>query len=161
VSSTLLPPNKMHKSFVLLLLPAMVATHSTSHDENTTMMGSTEGTMMMVPYLHFTPGDTILFREWVPKELGPFVGACIGLFLLGILDRWLAAMRGLMETWWKQRWALDLEPRLSWCSNINAELALDFRNGLSSWNSRHRHKRRARQMMASPVEPLVRALIHN
>lgn len=88
--------------------------------------------MMMVPYLHFTPGDAILFREWVPKEPGPFVGACIGLFLLGILDRWLAAMRRLMEAWWKQRCVLVLDPRSNWCSNLNAELTLCFRNVLSS-----------------------------
>ena len=93
----------MHKSFPLLLLAALVAAHSSTshgHDEGTI---STEGTMMMVPYLHFTIGDAILFREWVPKAPGPFVGACIGLFLLGIFDRWFAAMRRLMETWWKQR----------------------------------------------------------
>jgi hypothetical protein len=139
----------------------MVATHSASHDEDTMMMGSTESTMMMVPYLHFTPGDAILFREWVPKEPGPFVGACIGLFLLGIFDRWLAAMRRLMEAWWKQRCALVLDPRSCWCSDLNAELTIYFQNDLPSWITQHRHKLRSQQRMVSPVEPPMRLLHHN
>lgn len=96
------------------------------------MMGSTEGSMMMTPYLHFTPGDAILFQEWVPTEPGPFLGACIGVFLLGIFDRWLAAMRRLIETWWKQRCALVLDPWSSWCSNYNSELILYFQSVLPS-----------------------------
>jgi len=117
--------------------------------------------MMMVPYLHFTLGDAILFREWVPKYPGPFVGACIGVFLLGILDRWLAALRRLMETWWKQRCALVLDPRSPWCSKFNAELILYFQDDLPSWTAQYRHKRRARKTMVSPVEPPGKALFHN
>jgi solute carrier family 31 (copper transporter), member 1 len=111
MSSPLLPTSSYGTQgyFALLLLPTMVvAQHlhgSTSDMEDAMMMGSTED-IMMVPYLHFTPGDAILFREWIPQKLGPFIGACIGLFLLGMLDRWLAAMRRLMETWWGQRWVL-------------------------------------------------------
>lgn len=78
----------------------------------------------MVSYLHFTPGDAILFREWVPTDPGPFVGACIGLFLLGALDRWLAAMRRLMEAWWRQRWVPVLDPQPSWYLTLNTELTL-------------------------------------
>jgi len=91
----------------------VVAQHlhgSTSDMEDAMMMGSTED-IMMVPYLHFTPGDAILFREWIPQKLGPFIGACIGLFLLGMLDRWLSAMRGLMEAWWGQRVDVILSKR--------------------------------------------------
>ncbi|KIM33897.1 hypothetical protein M408DRAFT_13618 [Serendipita vermifera MAFF 305830] len=64
---------------------------------------SSDGTGMMVPWLHFTPGDTLLFQDWVPTEPGPIFGACVGLFMLAIVDRWLAALRRFMEIWWAER----------------------------------------------------------
>jgi len=53
-------------------------------------------------YLHTKPGDTILFQGWMPTKTGPIVGACIGLFLLAVLQRWLSALRRLMELWWAE-----------------------------------------------------------
>jgi len=53
--------------------------------------------------LHITPGDTILFHGWIPTKPGPIVGACIGLFLLAILERWLSALRRFMEFLWAER----------------------------------------------------------
>ncbi|KIJ64232.1 hypothetical protein HYDPIDRAFT_90731 [Hydnomerulius pinastri MD-312] len=66
---------------------------------------STDGPMNlamgnMLTYLHFTSGDTLWFLGWVPKSAGAMIGACIGLFLLAILDRWLATCRALMEFHW-------------------------------------------------------------
>ncbi|KAG9217514.1 hypothetical protein CCMSSC00406_0008626 [Pleurotus cornucopiae] len=55
----------------------------------------------MIPYVHFTPGDVLLFLGWVPKSNGAMVGTCIGLFLLGILTRWFAAIRVGGERIWK------------------------------------------------------------
>jgi hypothetical protein len=63
-------------------------------------------TSMMIPWLHFTPGDTLLFQNWVPTERGPIFGACFGLFMLAILDRWLAALRRFMEAWWSEQFVL-------------------------------------------------------
>ncbi|KAL1759330.1 hypothetical protein FB107DRAFT_205183 [Schizophyllum commune] len=60
----------------------------------------TSGTM--VPYLHFNIswGDILWFYGWVPKHAGPMFAACLGLFLLGILERWLAMLRVLCEFGW-------------------------------------------------------------
>ncbi|KZP33799.1 hypothetical protein FIBSPDRAFT_906709 [Athelia psychrophila] len=57
----------------------------------------------MLPYLHFTPGDNLWFLGWVPQTAGAMVGACIGLFLLALVDRWVAACREVMEAHWGKR----------------------------------------------------------
>ncbi|ELU41476.1 Ctr domain-containing protein [Rhizoctonia solani AG-1 IA] len=61
------------------------------------------GGVAMIPYLHFTPGDALFFKEWIPKSSGAVGGACVGLFVLAILQRCISAMRGVMEQHWKQR----------------------------------------------------------
>ena len=58
----------------------------------------------MRPYFHFGLGDAILFREWVPMSGGASFGACVGLFLLAMVDRLLAAFRGIMQAWWAKKW---------------------------------------------------------
>ena len=60
----------------------------------------------MTMWLHFTPGDVLLFYGWVPRSVGAMVGTCIGLFLLGIVDRWIAASRAVMEAHWAKRFVL-------------------------------------------------------
>ncbi|KAF8529461.1 Ctr copper transporter [Gautieria morchelliformis] len=65
----------------------------------TQMGGSTVGGMMK-PWLHFTMGDNLYFAGWVPLSSGTVVGACIGLFMLAIVERWVAAMRSLMQAYW-------------------------------------------------------------
>ncbi|KAL4078804.1 Ctr copper transporter family-domain-containing protein [Scleroderma yunnanense] len=67
----------------------------------------------MVPYLHFTIGDTLWFLGWVPQSVGAMVGACIGLFLLALLERWLAASRSVMELHWNARANLMLAEKLN------------------------------------------------
>jgi solute carrier family 31 (copper transporter), member 1 len=57
----------------------------------------------MLTYLHFTPGDNLWFLGWVPKSAGAMVGTCIGLFMLALVDRWLSAMRAVMELHWYLR----------------------------------------------------------
>jgi len=57
----------------------------------------------MKPWLHFTLGDNLFFMSWVPLSAGSVVGACIGLFLLAIIERWVAAMRAVMEAYWARR----------------------------------------------------------
>ncbi|KAK7692768.1 hypothetical protein QCA50_004401 [Cerrena zonata] len=58
--------------------------------------------LMMTPYLHFSGGDNLLFKSWRPSSVGALTGACIGLILLAVLDRWMAAVRGLLEVRWEQ-----------------------------------------------------------
>ncbi|KAJ7116708.1 Ctr copper transporter [Mycena epipterygia] len=52
--------------------------------------------MMMKTYLHFTPGDTLIFETIVPTSAGAIFGACLVLFLVSVADRYLRAVcRGL------------------------------------------------------------------
>jgi copper transporter 1 len=67
------------------------------------MDSASNSTGMMITWLHFTPGDALLFQDWVPMTPGAIFGACVGLFTLGIVDRWLAALRRFMEIWWAER----------------------------------------------------------
>ncbi|KIM37683.1 hypothetical protein M413DRAFT_20193 [Hebeloma cylindrosporum] len=89
--------------FVLLcILPSAVVTHSDGMDMSMDgSMSLASGTMK--PYLHFTPGDVIWFLGWVPQSRGAMAGASIGLFLLALVDRWLAAIRASAESHWRRR----------------------------------------------------------
>jgi len=57
----------------------------------------------MLPYIHFTRGDNVWFLGWVPSSVGSTVGTCIGVFLLSMLERWLAACLELAERHWDER----------------------------------------------------------
>ncbi|KDQ30566.1 hypothetical protein PLEOSDRAFT_1088433 [Pleurotus ostreatus PC15] len=61
------------------------------------------GSGMMIPWLHFAGGDNLFFESWRPTSPGAIAGACIGLFILAIIDRWMAAVRRLMEAYWRRR----------------------------------------------------------
>ncbi|KZW01963.1 hypothetical protein EXIGLDRAFT_829540 [Exidia glandulosa HHB12029] len=71
------------------------------HDHGGATDGSGNSTGSSV--FHFTGGDVIWFTGWAPSSPGAIAGAAIGLFLLAIVERWLAAMRIVMEAWWKQK----------------------------------------------------------
>lgn len=91
---------------MLALLLLCTAQLVLAHDNGMDM--SMDGSMQlsagqMLTYLHFTPGDNLWFLGWVPTKSGAMVGACIGLFLLGVLDRWIAACRAVMEMHWAKR----------------------------------------------------------
>ncbi|KAF8647908.1 hypothetical protein AX16_006440 [Volvariella volvacea WC 439] len=62
---------------------------------------------------HFTPGDTILFQGWTPTSNGAMVGTCIGLFLLGIGERWLSSLKANAERTWSARAQLIMTNRLN------------------------------------------------
>ncbi|KAF8055178.1 CTR copper uptake transporter [Lyophyllum atratum] len=47
----------------------------------------------MSPFLHFAPGDTLWLDGWVPGRGSTLLGACVGLFLLGVMERWVGALR--------------------------------------------------------------------
>ncbi|KII93445.1 hypothetical protein PLICRDRAFT_99956 [Plicaturopsis crispa FD-325 SS-3] len=59
--------------------------------------------MMMTPYFHFTGGDNLFFASWMPSSSGAIAGACIGLFVLTLIERGLAAFRGVLEARWKSK----------------------------------------------------------
>ena len=78
-------------------------------DDNGMVMSMDQGMAMnmgnMLMYLHFTIGDNLWFIGWAPNTAGAMAGACIGLFVLAIAERWLAAMRSVMEDHWSTRFA--------------------------------------------------------
>ena len=51
----------------------------------------------MLPYLHFTLGDILWLQGWVPGRSTTLFAACVGLFLLGLLYRWIVALRAALE----------------------------------------------------------------
>ncbi|KAI0798215.1 CTR copper uptake transporter [Abortiporus biennis] len=88
-----------------LAILALVST-TLAHDNGMDM--SMDGAMSlaegdMLPYLHFTTGDSLWFLGWVPKSAGAMVGTCIGLFLLALVERWISACRAIMEVHWSNR----------------------------------------------------------
>ena len=70
-------------------------------DHSSMGMGTSSG--MMVPYLHFTGGDNLFLSVWAPTSGGEIAAACIGLLLLAMLERWLAAMRMVFDHHWHHR----------------------------------------------------------
>ncbi|KAJ3995057.1 CTR copper uptake transporter [Lentinula boryana] len=74
----------------------------------------------MLTYLHFTVGGDILwFQGWVPQGPGAMFGACVGLFLLALVDRWIAACRAMMEVHWAKRAQIAYANKLN--ANENAD----------------------------------------
>lgn len=71
---------------------------------------STNSTMlvMMIPWLHFTGGDNLLFKSIHPSSHGAVAGACIFLVILAIFERWISAMRSHMEVFWSRRYVLSI-----------------------------------------------------
>ncbi|KAJ6492419.1 Ctr copper transporter [Mycena vitilis] len=50
----------------------------------------------MKTYLHFTPGDTLIFDTIVPTSAGAIFGACLVIFLVSVGERYLRAVcRGI------------------------------------------------------------------
>ncbi|KAH8120234.1 Ctr copper transporter [Phellopilus nigrolimitatus] len=57
----------------------------------------------MIPYLHFAGGDALFFKQITPSSKGALAGAAIFLFFLAMLERFIVAMRAVMEARWRQR----------------------------------------------------------
>ncbi|KAI0343900.1 Ctr copper transporter [Trametopsis cervina] len=57
----------------------------------------------MTPWLHFTSGDNLLFKSLHPSSKGAIAGACIVLVLIAVFQRWVAAMKGVLEAHWARR----------------------------------------------------------
>ncbi|KAF6756176.1 Ctr copper transporter family-domain-containing protein [Ephemerocybe angulata] len=68
--------------------------HLSATSTTTSMAGKATG---MTAQFHTQLGDPIWLQAWVPQNKGALAGACIGLALLGILERWLAAFYALLS----------------------------------------------------------------
>lgn len=90
----------------MTMIGGMYSGHSFCMCTDSNLPDSLGGTMggMMKPWLHFTQGENLFFMAWVPLSTGAVVGACIGLFMLALIDRWVASIRGVMEAYWTQRY---------------------------------------------------------
>ncbi|KIM48433.1 hypothetical protein M413DRAFT_440165 [Hebeloma cylindrosporum] len=77
------------------------------HGGSTTPSSSSSHAGMMIPYFHFAVGDSLFFESWQPRSAGALAGACLGLIVLCLFERWLAATRNVFNKQWRQR-ALDL-----------------------------------------------------
>lgn len=78
------------------------ATMSSSSSNNSTNGVETS----MIPWLHFTGGDHLLFKSLTPSSKGAIAGACIVLVVLALFERWVAARRGVLEARWRKRCVL-------------------------------------------------------
>jgi hypothetical protein len=98
------PPAMRYTASVIVLFS--ISLLATAHDHGSTSDDSSSSSMdghMMVPYLHTTPGDALFFKGWIPRSSGAIGGACVGLFLLAILERWVNAMNGVAASSWARR----------------------------------------------------------
>lgn len=114
VSFPLLASHKMSLFLLVLAFSLQFIPRYVSADNGMDM--SMDGPMSlagasMTPYLHFSHGDTIWFLGWVPQSRGAIGGACVGLFLLGLVDRWLAAIRATADQYWRTRYGV---PSITW-----------------------------------------------
>jgi solute carrier family 31 (copper transporter), member 1 len=96
----------MHRIVGQYVLLASLNVGAIAHDNGMNMnmdqgMSMNMGNMIM--YLHFKPGDNLWFLGWAPSSAGAMVGTCIGILMLSMTERWLAAMRGVMEAHWHKR----------------------------------------------------------
>ncbi|KAF7324515.1 CTR copper uptake transporter [Mycena kentingensis (nom. inval.)] len=96
----------MLSSLAVLAFSASLATAYEPRAMNGMDMSMDDGMSMangtMLPMLHFSLGDTLFFQGWVPQTRAALFGACVGLFLLALVDRWLAAVRSMAEASWRR-----------------------------------------------------------
>ncbi|KAH9041889.1 CTR copper uptake transporter [Lactarius deliciosus] len=114
------PPLEQTLTMYSLALLSLIVTFSftcTLAHDNGMDMNMDQGMSMsmgnMVMYLHFTPGDNLWFLGWAPRTAGAMVGTCIGLFMLAVAERWLSAMRAVMEGHWRTRAQIVLADNLN------------------------------------------------
>lgn len=59
----------------------------------------------MVPWLHITGGDVLLFENIRPTSAGAIAAASIVLASIAIFERWVSAVRGILEDKWRMKCA--------------------------------------------------------
>ncbi|KAJ7073228.1 Ctr copper transporter [Mycena belliarum] len=57
----------------------------------------------MESFLHFTPGDTVIFQSIDPSTAGAVFRACIFIFCLSVAERWLRAQARNVDTYIAKR----------------------------------------------------------
>ena len=59
--------------------------------------------MDMKMYFHGSIGDDyFLFKSWIPTSAGAIVGVCVAVFILGIFERYLMALRRACDSHWRR-----------------------------------------------------------
>jgi len=136
----------------LLWLAVIALSHLTPvHADSNGMDMSMDGAMdlasgTMKPYLHFTLGDILWFQGWSPQNAGAMVGACIGLFLLAIVERWIGACRSLMEAHWRKK------SQMIMTNKLNAQRPSLGSRAQSSVSTSSNDKEKARASVEEEVE---------
>ena len=77
--------------------------HGDSMDDGMGGMGGGMEGGTMKPYLHFTPGDSVLFGPWIPNTNQAIFGTCVGVFMLAMVDRWFSAIAAVMNAYWNKK----------------------------------------------------------
>ncbi|KAJ3571339.1 hypothetical protein NP233_g3818 [Leucocoprinus birnbaumii] len=74
-------------------------------DMNMSSSNGSDGSMMvmMTPFFHFVGGDYLLFQEWKPTSGGAIAGACVGLFIFALFERWVNGISPAIEDHLKHR----------------------------------------------------------
>jgi len=106
----------MHRISGQYVLFAFLLTGAVAHDNGMNMnmdQGMSMNVGNMIMYLHFKPGDNLWFLGWAPTSVGAMIGTCIGLLMLSITERWLVAMRGVMDAHWRTRAQVALTNKLN------------------------------------------------
>lgn len=96
------PRRPLATALPILLTLSLLATVNAQHDhangfDPTMDMPMSLASGNMLAYLHVMPGDTLWFQGWVPGKNSTLFSACVGLFVLGLLERWVAALRAALE----------------------------------------------------------------
>ncbi|TEB39304.1 hypothetical protein FA13DRAFT_1770243 [Coprinellus micaceus] len=129
-----------------------LADHDTSSTSTST---ASSGHDMMTPYLHFNGGDYLYFSAWQPNSPGAIVGACVGLFMLALFERWFGSLRAVFEHHWKHR-ALLLSSKFSARSEGTELLATGSRTDKSTSTGTQEKELEASVVSVPPLVPRLR-----
>ena len=88
-------------ALLVYLFPSLVFAQQDQGDDMGDMGDMGGGTMKM--YLHFTPGDSVLFGPWIPNTDQAIFGTCVGVFMLAMVDRWFSAIVAVMNAYWHKK----------------------------------------------------------
>jgi solute carrier family 31 (copper transporter), member 1 len=63
----------------------------------------------MIPWLHFTGGDNFFFKTLRPSSHGAIAAACIVLILIAVFERYVSAMRSVLDAYWARKYGCIAE----------------------------------------------------